>query len=41
MTALLRLQLFRVEIVCNDESHQESIYNEMTKRGIECRILTL
>ena len=34
-------QLFRVEIVCNDESHQESIYNEMTKRGIECRILTL
>tara|TARA_R110002110_G_scaffold303375_3_gene517452 strand:- start:87 stop:602 length:516 start_codon:yes stop_codon:yes gene_type:complete len=34
-------QLFRVEIVCNSESHQESIYNEMIKRGIECRILTL
>lgn len=32
---------YRVEVVCKDEKEQESLYNEMKKRGLECRILTL
>lgn len=32
---------FRVEILCKDEAQQEKMYNELTKRGFECRILTL
>ena len=32
---------YRVEIACKDEAEQEKIYNEMRKRGYECRILIL
>ena len=32
---------YRVEVICKDEAEQERIYNEMTKKGLECRILTL
>ena len=32
---------YRVEVVCKDEAEQEKLYNEMKKRGLECRILTL
>lgn len=32
---------YRVEVLCKDEAEQEKIYNEMTKKGFECRILTL
>lgn len=32
---------FRIEINCADEQQQEALYNELTERGIECRILTL
>ena len=32
---------YRVEVLCKDEGEQEKIYNEMIKRGLECRILTL
>ena len=32
---------FRVEILCKDEAQQEKIFEEMKKRGLECRILTL
>ena len=34
-------EMYRVEIICKDEEDQESIYSEMIKRGIECRVLTL
>lgn len=30
-----------LEIVCQDEREQEEMYNELTKKGFECRILTL
>jgi len=33
--------LFRVEIVCKNEEHQENTYNELIKQGYECTILTL
>lgn len=32
---------YKVEISCANEKEQETIYNEMTERGYECRILTL
>lgn len=32
---------FRLEITCASESEQEQMYNELTGRGFECRILTL
>ena len=32
---------YRVEVVCKDEAEQEQIFEEMKKRGLECRILTL
>ena len=32
---------FKVEISCRNESEQEKIFNEMTERGVECRVLTL
>ena len=32
---------FRLEITCESEAEQEAMYNELTKRGYECRILTL
>ena len=32
---------FRVEITCVNEAEQEKMYNELTERGFQCRILTL
>lgn len=32
---------YKVEISCSDESMQQSIYEEMRRRGLECRLLTL
>jgi ParB-like chromosome segregation protein Spo0J len=32
---------FRIEIYCNDEEHQEKIYNKLIAEGYECRLLTL
>ena len=32
---------FRVEIECNSESDQEKAYNDLTKQGYKCRVLTL
>jgi len=32
---------YKVEIACANEAEQEQLYNEMTGRGYECRILTL
>ena len=33
--------LYRIEIVCKDEEHQENSYNKLIEQGYECRILTL
>ena len=33
--------LYRIEITCKDEEHQENIYNKLIKQGYECRLLTL
>lgn len=33
--------LFRIEIICNDEEEQEKTYNKLIEEGYECRILTL
>lgn len=32
---------FKLEITCKTESEQEQMYNELTERGYQCRILTL
>lgn len=32
---------FRIEIVCNNEDHQEKTYNKLIAEGYECRLLTL
>ena len=33
--------IYKIEINCIDEKHQESIYNKLNSEGYECRILTL
>ncbi len=33
--------LYRIEVVCKDEEHQENIYNKLIEQGYECRLLTL
>ena len=33
--------LFRIEIICNDEEEQENTYNKLIEEGYECRLLTL
>jgi hypothetical protein len=33
--------LYRIEISCNDEEHQENTYNKLIELGYECRLLTL
>ncbi len=33
--------LYRIEIICKDEEHQENTYNKLIEQGHECRILTL
>jgi ParB-like chromosome segregation protein Spo0J len=33
--------LFRIEIICKDEQHQENTYNKLIEQGYECRLLTL
>jgi len=32
---------FKIEINCIDENEQKLLYNELIKRNIECRLLTL
>ena len=32
---------FKIEVSCKDEKEQQKLYNELTKRGLSCRILTL
>lgn len=34
-------QLFRIEVICKDEEHQENTYNKLIEQGYECRLLTL
>lgn len=33
--------LYRIEIICSDEEHQENSYNKLIEQGFECRLLTL
>ena len=33
--------LYRIEVSCKDEEHQENIYNKLIEQGYECRLLTL
>lgn len=33
--------LYRIEVVCKDEEHQENTYNKLIEQGYECRLLTL
>lgn len=33
--------LYRIEVTCKDEEHQETVYNKLIEQGYECRILTL
>jgi ParB-like chromosome segregation protein Spo0J len=33
--------LYRIEITCKDEEHQENVYNKLIEQGYECRLLTL
>ena len=33
--------LYRIDIVCKDEEHQEKTYNKLIEQGYECRLLTL
>jgi hypothetical protein len=32
---------FMIEVICASESEQEQLYNELTKKGYQCRLLTL
>jgi hypothetical protein len=34
-------ELYRIEIICKDEEHQENTYNKLIEQGHECRLLTL
>ena len=34
-------ETYRIEIYCNDEQHQEQVYNQLIAEGYECRLLTL
>ena len=34
-------ELYRIEISCKDEEHQENTYNKLIEQGYECRLLTL
>jgi hypothetical protein len=33
--------LYRIEVICNDEEQQEKTYNKLIEQGYECRLLTL
>ena len=33
--------LYRIEVTCKDEEHQENSYNKLIEQGYECRLLTL
>jgi ParB-like chromosome segregation protein Spo0J len=33
--------LYRIEVICKDEEHQEKTYNKLIEEGYECRLLTL
>lgn len=33
--------LYRIEVICKDEEHQENTYNKLIEQGYECRLLTL
>ena len=34
-------ETFEVIISCDDETHQEQVYNKLIGEGYECRVLTL
>lgn len=34
-------KIYRIEIICKDEEHQEKTYNKLIEQGHQCRILTL
>ena len=33
--------LYRIEVICKDEEHQENTYNKLIEQNHECRLLTL
>ena len=33
--------IYRIEIICKDEEHQENTYNKLIEQGYKCRLLTL
>ena len=33
--------LYRIEIICKDETEQELTYNKLIEQNYECRLLTL
>ena len=33
--------LYRIEVICKDEEHQENTYNKLIEQNYECRLLTL
>ena len=35
------IEKFCIEVSCVNEQEQESLFNELTQKGYECRILTL
>lgn len=35
------IELYRIEVICKDEEHQEKTYNKLIEQGYECRLLTL
>jgi ParB-like chromosome segregation protein Spo0J len=34
-------EVYRIEVICSSEEHQEKVYNKLIEEGYECRILTL
>jgi hypothetical protein len=34
-------ELYRIEVICKDEEHQEKTYNKLIEQNYECRLLTL
>ena len=32
---------FKLEVDCENEQQQEKLFNELTEKGYECRVLTL
>lgn len=34
-------QAYKIEIACDNEAHQEKLYNELMAKGLNCRLLSL